>query len=172
MKNFLSAVLLISLILSTCSQTDAKPGKSKKKADQAVQVIEQKTHAHSATQVEEKEPWLKVQLSIPEKGILLRLADKIVALPQNTPQNDTRLPPGLAKNVARGKRLPPGWQRKLAIGKTFPATIYEQAVPLPPWILNQLPTQPQGTILVSLGGKVVRLFEATKTIADIFNLKW
>ena len=172
MKRSLSAVLFISLLLSTCSQIEAKPGKNKKNSDPAVQEIEYKNHPNPALQREEKEPWLKVQLSIPEKGILLRLADKIVALPKTTPQTDTRLPPGLAKNVARGKRLPPGWQKKLAIGKTFPATIYDQAVPLPPWILTQLPAQPQGTVLVSLGGKVVRLLEATKTIADIFDLKW
>jgi len=118
---------------------------------------------------EEQEPWLKMRFEVTEKGILLRHSDEIFSLPL-TQQQD--LPPGLAKKVARGKRLPPGWQKKLAAGRTCPADVYAHTIKLPDHILYQLPPQPQCTILVVLEGKVVRLVEATKTIIDVFDLKW
>lgn len=164
----------LTVILSfTGTLADARPGKNKGKHESEPTriVVEEKQHpVYPWQQKDDKEPWLKVQLSIPEKGILMRLADDIIALPH--PSRQQNLPPGLAKNVARGKRLPPGWQKKLGIGKTFPQSIYDHAIPLPPYILHQLPVQPQGTALVVVQGKVVRLLEATKTIADVFNLKW
>jgi hypothetical protein len=39
-----------------------------------------------------------------------------------------QLPPGLAKNLSRGKPLPPGWQKKIVV---FPAAL-EQRLPPPP----------------------------------------
>ena len=40
-----------------------------------------------------------------------------------------RLPPGLAKKVARGDRLPPGWQKKF---RPFPVVLERQLPPPPP----------------------------------------
>ena len=39
-----------------------------------------------------------------------------------------RLPPGLAKNLQRGKALPPGWQKKLVV---FPVPLEQRLPPLP-----------------------------------------
>lgn len=39
-----------------------------------------------------------------------------------------RLPPGLAKNLQKGKPLPPGWQKKLV---AFPAPLEQRLPPLP-----------------------------------------
>lgn len=114
-----------------------------------------------------KEPWLK--FDIPEKGILLRHAEEIMALKKQQYQN---LPPGLAKKVARGKRLPPGWQKKIVIGKTCTDDVFAHTIKLPDHILYQLPPQPEGTMLVAIEGKVVRLIEATRKITDILDLKW
>ncbi len=168
MKRSLSVVLALLVILGSADAVTAKPGK-KQPGNSGYRQHNSEYYRENAG---DKEPWLKVQLSIPEKGILLRHADKIIALPPAPAPTDQRLPPGLAKNVARGKRLPPGWQKKLARGKTFPGNLYQQVTPLPPYILYELPPQPEGTILVTIGGKVVRLLEATKTIADVFDLKF
>ncbi len=167
MKRSLSIFLALLVTLGAADAVTAKPGK-KKAGNPAYRQQNPQYYRETGN---EKEPWLKVQISIPEKGILLRHADNIIALPPAQPPTDQRLPPGLAKNVARGKRLPPGWQKKLARGRVFPDNLYQQSTPLPPYILYELPPQPEGTILVAIGGKVVRLLEATKTIADIFDLK-
>ena len=173
MKKVSVALLTIGLLSAFSVGVDAKPGKAKKHDKQTQQNVEEISVRHHQTAGhEDKEPWLKVKLSIPEKGTLMRLGDQIIKLPREPQPQHTNLPPGLAKKVARGKRLPPGWQRKMAIGKRFPDSFYDQAIPLPPYIIQQLPVQPEGTILVTVGGKVVRLLEATKTIADVFDLKW
>ena len=39
-----------------------------------------------------------------------------------------RLPPGLAKNLRRGKPLPPGWQKKVVV---FPVPLEQRLPPLP-----------------------------------------
>ena len=144
-----------------------------KKKNTEHKTYEQKTYVKreivDPRTTEDKEPWLKYRFEIPEKGILLRYSDEIIGLPRAQQKS---LPPGLAKKVARGKRLPPGWQRKLARGRTCPADVYSHTIKLPDHILYQLPPQPEGTVLVALEGKVVRLAEATKTIIDIFDLKW
>lgn len=81
------------------------------------------------------------------------------------------LPPGLAKNAARGKPLPPGWQMKLGRGQVIDPVVLAHAQPLPPAVLGQLPRQPDGTILVTVDNKAIRLYEATRTIVDVFDLK-
>ncbi|PKL44063.1 MAG: hypothetical protein CVV42_19840, partial [Candidatus Riflebacteria bacterium HGW-Riflebacteria-2] len=154
--------LCLAGVCLTAIAAEAKPKKKDNPKYNRQQIVEPRT-------TDEQEPWLKVKFDIPEKGILLRHAEEIMALPKKQQQD---LPPGLAKKVARGKRLPPGWQKKLAIGRTCPADLYAHTIQLPDHILYQLPPQPEGTMLVAIEGKVVRLIEATKTIVDVLNLKW
>jgi len=154
--------LCLAGVCFTCVLAEAKPKKKDTPRYARQEIVDPRT-------TDEKEPWLKVKFDIPEKGILLRHAEEIMALQKPQHQN---LPPGLAKKVARGKRLPPGWQKKLAIGRTCPEDVYAHTIKLPDHILYQLPRQPEGTMLVVLEGKVIRLIEATKTIADVLNLKW
>lgn len=80
------------------------------------------------------------------------------------------LPPGLAKKVARGEQLPPGWQKKCVAGQTLPPEIFEQCHPLPPELVVKLPPAPEPTITVAIGGKVVRLLQATREILDVFDV--
>lgn len=154
-------VCLLGVCL-TASVAEAKKRKAEEKNFARQEIVDPQT-------TRKDEPWLAFKFDVPEKGILLRHSDEIFALTHVQPQ---QLPPGLAKKVARGKRLPPGWQKKLIAGRTFPANVYPYSVRLPDHILYQLPRQPEGTVLVALEGKVVRLYEATKTIIDVFNLKW
>lgn len=81
-----------------------------------------------------------------------------------------KLPPGLAKKVARGKDLPPGWQKKIARGETMPEEVYKVARPLPKEILVKLPPPPAGTIMVAIEGKIARVLEKTRQILDVFEI--
>ncbi len=80
------------------------------------------------------------------------------------------LPPGLAKKVARGGRLPPGWEDKCIPGRQMPLEVYRECRPLPRELEVKLPAPPIGTITVAVGGKVVRLLEATREILDVFDV--
>ncbi len=158
--------VVIVCLLAACLTANAAEAKKRKTEEKRSytrhEIIDPQT-------TRKDEPWLDFKFDIPEKGILLRNSDEIFALANGKTK---QLPPGLAKKVARGKRLPPGWQKKLIAGRALPDNIYPYAFRLPDHILYQLPRQPEGTVLVALEGKVVRLYEATKTIIDVFNLKW
>lgn len=90
--------------------------------------------------------------------------------PEPVPVKKKKLPPGLRKKVARGGQLPPGWQKKVARGEVMDRVVYEHSRPLPPEFVRTLPPQPQGTVIVTVEGKAVRLLEATLTILDVFDL--
>jgi hypothetical protein len=81
-----------------------------------------------------------------------------------------QLPPGLAKKVARGESLPPGWQKKCLVGQPMPPEVFEHCRPLPPDLVMHLPPPPEPTITVVIGGKVVRLLQATREILDVFDV--
>lgn len=80
------------------------------------------------------------------------------------------LPPGLAKKAARGGRLPTGWEDTCARGRIMPVEVYQECRPLPPELTVRLPAPPVGTVTVAVGGKVVRLLEATREIFDVFDV--
>lgn len=61
------------------------------------------------------------------------------------------LPPGIAKNLARGKPLPPG--------------IAKQA--LPPGLVERLPPPPRGYERIIVDGKVLLVEIATRIIHDV-----
>jgi len=90
--------------------------------------------------------------------------------PEPAPARKKKLPPGLRKKVARGGQLPPGWQKKVARGEVMDPAVYEHSRPLPPELVRTLPPQPQGTVIVTVEGKAVRLLGATLTILDVFDL--
>ena len=66
------------------------------------------------------------------------------------------LPPGLAKNVARGKPLPPGWAKKVA---PFPLQLERQLPPLPPYTRRGF-----------IDGQVVLFDDRTQTVLDAFGV--
>ena len=81
-----------------------------------------------------------------------------------------RLPPGLAKKLARGGKLPPGWEKKLHPGEIVTAEIWSESHPLPKEIIVKLPPPPVGTILIAVEGKVARVLEKTREILDVFDV--
>jgi hypothetical protein len=80
------------------------------------------------------------------------------------------LPQGLQKKAARGCDLPPGWQKRIARGEVLDVKVYQQAVRLPVELTRRLPPAPEGTVLIKVEGKVIRLYEATRTIIDVFDM--
>ncbi len=123
-----------------------------------------------------EEPWLKVSLQPGEIQTIQTWFEQhppAIVVPENegNVRNGKGLPPGLQKKLARGGTLPPGWQKKVAAGEVMSDDIYSCSEPLPGELVQQLPPAPPGTVMVKLEGKVVRLIEATKTIADILDIK-
>jgi hypothetical protein len=119
------------------------------------------------------EPWLNVTLTEQEVVVI---RDYYREHPEQTPGGATqkkkkKLPPGLQKKLARGGQLPPGWQKKVARGEVLDADVYQHSTPVPVDLMRRLPPQPQGTIIVTVEGKLVRLIEATRTILDVFDIR-
>lgn len=79
------------------------------------------------------------------------------------------LPPGLQKKVERGGELPPGWQKKIARGEVLDEDVYLASKGLPQDILDQLPNEPEGTIIRQIDDTIVRVIEATDVILDVLQ---
>jgi hypothetical protein len=116
--------------------------------------------------------WLNTKITGSEQETIRRYYE-------HSPQGDFKghkvtkpktLPPGLQKKVARGGDLPPGWQKKIARGEVLDAEVYRHATRLPVELSKRLPKPPEGTVLVKVEGKVIRLYEATRTILDVFDI--
>lgn len=85
-------------------------------------------------------------------------------------QGEASLPSGLQKKVARGKSLPPGWQKKIVPGHNLDYQLYRQGVSLPDILLQRLPPAPVGSEIIQVHDKIIRLYAATRTILDVFDL--
>lgn len=110
--------------------------------------------------------WLNVEITDSEQEAIRRY---YYSHPQKVTKYKT-LPPGLQKKAARGKGLPPGWQMKIARGEVLDAEVWQQATYLPYELIRTLPPAPKGTVLIKVEGKVIRLYEATRIILDVFDI--
>lgn len=72
------------------------------------------------------------------------------------------LPPGLEKKAERGQPLPPGWQKKLKKGAVMDANVYQQSQIV-------VPLDSKGLITIRIEGKLVKLYKATREIAEILE---
>lgn len=77
-------------------------------------------------------------------------------------QHPGSLPPGLQKQVERGKPLPPGWERKLQVGSILDRDIYRRGE-----ILYR--DEERGHVTVRIENKVVRLLASSLEILAILN---
>lgn len=116
------------------------------------------------------EPWLKFTLTQEEQATIVKYYTSQSAKSQDENSGKKRLPPGLKKKLERGGELPPGWQKKVARGEVMDVQVFQRAKPLSADLIRILPPQPRGTAIVVVEGKVVRLWEATRTIIDVLNL--
>jgi hypothetical protein len=110
--------------------------------------------------------WLNIEITDSER-------ETIRSYYHSHPQKGKKpktLPPGLQKKAARGKELPPGWQAKIARGEVLDAEVWRHSTYLPYDLTKTLPPAPEGTILIKVEGKVIRLYEATRIILDVFDI--
>ncbi len=104
-----------------------------------------------------------------EKKIIKKYLKGVSAKKKNKVKKKS-LPPGLAKKLARGGTLPPGWQMKVARGEVMDYEVYNNASTLPDELLRKLSTIPEGTVLLQVGNKIVKVIEASRKIVDLFEL--
>lgn len=72
------------------------------------------------------------------------------------------LPPGLQKKVEKGGELPPGWQKKVDVGKPIVKEIYQHRKII-------IPVDDKGIVTVEIGGKLIRLIEATREVVEVLK---
>jgi len=65
---------------------------------------------------------------------------------------------------------PQGWYTRVKRGYVIPSDIYEYREPVPQRVLVTMQPQPPGVVHIMIGGKVIRLVEATRTIMDVFDM--
>lgn len=76
--------------------------------------------------------------------------------------SSSSLPYGLQKKLNRGQSLPPGWQKKLRVGRVLNVQVYRQGEIV-------VPLDRHGLVVIRVEGKLIRLYQATREIAEILN---
>lgn len=80
-----------------------------------------------------------------------------------THKNKTKLLPyGLQNNPNLSKPLPPGWLKKLGKGKVLEKQVYNHGKIV-------VPLDSNGLLTIRIEGKLIRLYKATREIAEILN---
>lgn len=79
------------------------------------------------------------------------------------------LPPGLAKNLQRGKPLPPGWQKKVQNGYVIEDDYNDYFQPLEYSLFPGLEVVPD-TRLYLYGNRIVRVYEPRREVIDIIEV--
>ena len=77
-------------------------------------------------------------------------------------QSSASLPYGLQKKLHRGQSLPPGWQKKLYVGSVLDSRIYRHSDIV-------VPLDRHGLVTIRVEGKLIRLYQASREIAEILN---
>lgn len=161
-RSLIAGLLGLGLLAAAPAQADLK----REIEEMRKEARQEATRDNDRERRRDRDDWLRFTLSDKESHLLReRYRSR-----ERAPQPAAGLPPGLAKKAARGQPLPPGWQKKLARGEVIEARTLGHAERVPERILRDLPRQPEGTVLVKVEGKLVRLHEATRTIIDVLDL--
>ncbi len=111
---------------------------------------------------EKAEPWRAHRFEDKDRTDLLDYFRGYESQPQG-------LPPGLAKNLRRGKPLPPGWQKKVNEGYILDDETYGLFDLLEDSLFPNLKPKPD-TKLYLYGDRVVRVYEPKRQVIDIFPI--
>lgn len=84
--------------------------------------------------------------------------------------DDHGLPPGLAKNLRRGKSLPPGWQDKVKSGWKIDDDWWKLFDRVPSDYLPKDFKLPKDTGMFLLGDRMVRVHEPTHEVIDFVRI--
>jgi hypothetical protein len=164
MKIFiLSCLLLVFTLPPVYGEEDVSANHEKNKHNQATFQSRLKKWMEKVSTPEDN------VITSKEKKIIKKYFKGISAKKENKVKKKS-LPPGLAKKLARGGTLPPGWQMKVARGEVIDYEAYKNANPLPEELLKKLSSIPEGTVLLQVGNKIVKVIEASRKIVDLFEL--
>lgn len=108
------------------------------------------------------EPWRAHRFEDKDRNFLLDYFKGYESQPQG-------LPPGLAKNLRRGKPLPPGWQKKVNEGSILDDETFGLFDVLEDALFPNLKRKPD-TKLYLYGDRVVRVYEPKRQVIDIFPI--
>ena len=92
--------------------------------------------------------------------VLLLAPVNLQADPTKGKKGQKSLPPGLQKKADQGQVLPPGWQKKLKVGTVLEQDVFRRA-------RIEVPLAPDGSIVVRVEDRLLRLHEKTLKILDI-----
>jgi hypothetical protein len=108
------------------------------------------------------EPWRAHRFEDKERTVLLDYFKGYESKPQG-------LPPGLAKNLRRGKPLPPGWQKKVNEGYILDDETFGLFDALEDSLFPNLKPKPDIRLYL-YGDRVVRVYEPKRQVIDIFPI--
>lgn len=111
---------------------------------------------------DKSEPWRAHRFEDKDRTVLLDYFKGYESQPQG-------LPPGLAKNLRRGKPLPPGWQKKVNEGYILDDETFGLFDLLEDSLFPNLKRQPD-TKMYLYGDRVVRVYEPKRQVIDIFPI--
>lgn len=141
-----------------------KGGKSREKAEKGARkdFEKQNKEARKAAEKQDKEiaKWREKRFRDDDRDSVLRYFSEY---------SDKKhgLPPGLAKNLRRGKPLPPGWRDKVSRGYVIDDDHREYFQPLSNDLFPRLEVVPD-TRLYRYGDRIVRVYEPRREVIDMF----
>jgi hypothetical protein len=100
-----------------------------------------------------------VRFKDPERGAIVEYFGRYK-------DNDRGLPPGLAKNLRRGKPLPPGWQDRYSSGYRIEDEYWDSFTPVPYDWFPSLRRDPD-VHLYYYGDRIVRVYEPRREIVEV-----
>lgn len=105
-------------------------------------------------------------------SLLAMLAVAAAPVQAKKPHGDnSSLPKGLQKKVARGGELPPGWQKKLQKGEVLDRAVVSRGGPVSAKIKATLPLGTKGSVDITLDSKVIRMDPVTRKVLDVFKIR-
>ena len=159
----------VALLLGTAH---AKPDKDKgkgndKHAEKGNKGKPDKAAKHAEKQIEKADKHVAKNL---DKGKKPKFKDtdrtRVLGYFETYRNEAHGLPPGLAKNLRRGKALPPGWQKKLQPGYVIADDWWGDFSPVPYEWFPEVEVV-EDTRLYWYGDRVVRVYEPRREIIDV-----
>jgi hypothetical protein len=168
-----TSITLIGLLALGISSASAKPGHGKGKSEKGnrPQQSQQSKGADKAAKEYAKSDRKQDQDFGRERIVRFGDGDRgsILSYFSNYRNNDGGLPPGLAKNLRRGKPLPPGWQAKVAPGYRISDAWWSSFSPVSYDYFPKMRREPN-TRLYMHGDRLVRVYEPRREVLDVVVL--
>ena len=172
MKSTLIAVCaLITSLIAVPPAFAKEKAKASKAGKQSVRVARAAAKPRVAKPSPPRHPWVgrTVTISESEREVIRSYVRNRMGASKGGRFNGVSQ--GLTKKVNwwPGK-MPDGWEKQCVRGKVLPGEIHKRCHSLPDDIIVKLPPPPPGTVLLAVGGKVVRVGYPTYEILDVFDV--